>query len=325
MKLPRRKFLHLATGAAALPALPRIASALDYPTRPVRIIVGFPAGGTGDIVARLMGQRLSNRLGQQFIIENRPGAGSNIAAEAVVRAPPDGYTLLLVSTTTAYSVTLYENLNFNPIRDIVPVAGLGTGPGVMVVSPSFPAKDVVQFIAYAKANPGKISMATSGAGSGGHVWGELFKMMAGVDMVAVPFRGEPQEITELIAGRIQVMFDPIVGSLEQIRAGMLRALAVTTATRYAALPNTPTVAEFVPGYEAISWTGIGAPKNTPTEIVEKLNKEINAGLNDPAMVARLTDIGNLPMPMTPAKFGRFIVDETDKWGRVIRAANIKPE
>ena len=276
MKLPRRQFLHLAAGAAALPAVSRIAWAQAYPTRPVRIIVGFAAGGAADIIARLIGQWLSERLGQPFVIENRPGAGSNIATEAVVRAPPDGYTLLLVGTANAINATLYDKLNFNFIRDIAPVAGIIRVPNVMVVNPSVPAKTVPEFIAYAKANPGKINMASGGIGTAAHVSGELFKMMAGVDMVHVPYRGAAPALTDLLGGQVQVMFASMPSSIEHIRAGKLRALAVTTATRSEALPDIPTVGEFVPGYEASAWYGVGAPKDTPAEIVDKLNKEINA-------------------------------------------------
>ena len=291
MKLPRRKFLHLAAGAAALPAVSRVAWAQAYPTRPVRIIVGLPPGGATDIVARLIGQWLSERLGQPFVIENRPGAGTNIGTEAVVRAPPDGYTLLLVGRRNAINATLYDKLNFNFIRDIAPVAGIIRVPLVMVVNPSVPAKTVPEFIAYAKANPGKINMASAGIGTPGHVAGELFKMMAGVDMVHVPYRGAAPALTDLLGGQVQVMFGTTVSSIEHIRAGKLRALAVTTATRSEALPDIPTVGEFVPGYEASAVFGIGAPRNTPAEIVDKLNKEINAALADPKIKARLADLG----------------------------------
>jgi tripartite-type tricarboxylate transporter receptor subunit TctC len=321
MKLPRRQFLHLAAGAAALPAVPRIAGAQAYPTRPVRIIVGFTAGSATDITARLVGQWLSERFGQQFVIDNRPGAGGNIAAEAVVRAPPDGYTLLLFSASAAINATLYDKLNHNFIRDIAPVASVIRGPTVMVVNPSVPAKSVPEFIAYAKANPGRISFASSGIGSGTHLAGELFKMMAGVNMVHVPYRGGGPALTDLLGGQVQVMFPSTVSSIEYIRAGRLRALAVTTATRSDALPDVPTVDEFVPGYEASAWFGVGAPKATPAEIVEKLNKEINAGLADPKIKARL----GAPLALSPAEFGKLIADETEKWGKVIRAANIKAD
>ena len=325
VKVPRRQFLHLAAGAAALPAVSRIARAQTYPTRPVRIIVGFAAGGPTDIAARLIGQWLSERLGQQFVIENRPGAGSNIGTEAVVRAPPDGYTLLLVGTPNAINATLYDNLNFNFIRDIAPVASIMRAQGVMVVNPSVPAKTVPEFIAYAKANPGKINMASAGNGSPPHISGELFKLMAGVNMVHVPYRGGGPALTDLLGGQVQVMFEPDVSSIEYIRAGKLRALAVTTATRSEALPDIPTVGEFVPGYEASGWYGVGAPKDTPAEIVDKLNREINAGLADPKIKERLADLGGVPMPMTPAEFGKLIADETEKWGKVIRAANIQAD
>jgi tripartite-type tricarboxylate transporter receptor subunit TctC len=326
MKLPhRRQFLHLAAGAAALPSVSRVASAQAYPTRPVRIIVGFAPGSASDIVARLLGQWLSERLGQQFIIEHRPGAASNIATEAVVHAPPDGYTLLVVSTASAINATLYDKLSFNFIRDIAPVASVIRGPTVMVVNPSVPAKSVPEFIAYAKANPGKLTMASGGIGSGTHLPGELFKMMAGVNMVHVPYRGGGPALTDLLGGQVQVMFPSTVSSIEYIRAGRLRALAVTTATRSDALPDVPTVDEFVPGYEASAWFGVGAPKATPAEIVEKLNKEINASLADPKMKARLADVGGTALSGSPADFGKLIADETEKWGKVIRAANIKPE
>ena len=325
MKPPRRQFLHLAAGAAALPAASRFAWAQTYPTRPVRLIVGVPAGGPPDILARIMGQWLSERLGQPFVIENRPGAGTNIAAEAVVRAPADGYTLLQVTSSNAQNTSLYDKLNFNFIHDIAPVASIYRSTGVMEVNPTFPAKTVPEFIAYAKANPGKINMASSGTGTWTHVSGELFKMMAGVDMIHVPYRGTPSALTALFAGQVQVMFDILATSIEHIRVGKLRALAVTTATRSEFLPDIPTVAEFVSGYEASGWQGIGAPRNTPAEIVEKLNKEINAALADPKMKGRLADLGGTALPGSPADFGQLIAEETEKWGKVIRAANIKPE
>jgi tripartite-type tricarboxylate transporter receptor subunit TctC len=325
LKLPRRQFLHLAAGAAALPTLSRIARAQTYPTRPVRIIAGFPPGGGVDIAARLIGQSLSERLGQQFVIDNRPGAGSNIGTEAVVKAPPDGYTLLLVGTYNAVNTTLYEKLNFNFLRDIAPVASISRVPNVMAVHPSFPAKTVPEFIAYAKANPGKINMASAGNGASEHVLGELFKMMAGVDLVHVPYRGASPALTDLLGGQVQVMFSTMPASIQYIRAGNLRALAVTTATRSEALPDISAVSEFVPGYEASTWYGVGVPKNTPTEIVQKLNKEIIAALADPKLKARLADLGAEPMPMTPVEFEKFVADETEKWGKVIRAANIKAE
>jgi tripartite-type tricarboxylate transporter receptor subunit TctC len=326
MKLPhRRQFLHLAAGAAALPALSRLAWAQTYPTRPVRIIVGLPAGGGADITARLIGQWLSEHFGQQFIIENRPGAGTNVGTEAVVRAVPDGYTLLLVLPPNAINTTLYEKLNFDFIRDIVPVAGIMRTPLVMEVNPSFPAKTVAEFIAYAKANPGKINMASAGTGTSGHVAGELFKMMAGINMLHVPYRGGAPAITDLLGGQVQVLFDPVASSTEYIKAGKLRALAVTATTRSEAFPDIPTVADFVPGYEASAFFGVGAPKNTSTEIVDKLNKEINAGLADPKIKARLADLGGMVLALSPADFGKLIADETEKWGKVIRAANIKPD
>jgi tripartite-type tricarboxylate transporter receptor subunit TctC len=325
MKLPRRKFLHLAAGTAALPALSRIAAAQAYPSRPVRLVIGYPAGGGADAVARLMGQWLSERLGQSVIVESRPGAASNIAAEAVVRAAPDGYTLLFVTPDNAINATLYDKLSFDFVRDIAPVAGLIRLANVMVLHPSFPATTVPEFIAYAKANPGKINMASAGIGNSGHVTGELFKMMAGVDMVHVPYRGIAPALTDLLGGQVQVMFASITGSIEYIRAGRLRALAVTTAARSEALPDMPTVGDFLTGYESSSWYGVGAPKNTPAEIVEKLNKEINAGLADPKMKARLADLGGTVLPGSPADFGKLIANDKEKWAKVIRAANIKAE
>ena len=326
MKRPhRRQFLHLAGGAAVLPAVSRIAQAQAYPTRPVRIIAGYPPGGGSDILARLMGQWLSERLNQAFIVENRPGAGGNTATEAVVRAQADGYTLLLVTNANAMNVTLYEKLNFSFIRDIAPVASIMGGPLVMVGNPSHPAKTVPEFIAYAKTNPGRISMASSGIGSGGHLPGELFKMMTGVNMVHVPYRGEAPAVTDLISGQVQVMFCSTLSSIEHIKAGRLRALAVTPATRLNALPDLPTVGEFVRGYEASGWWGFGAPKNTPAAIVAKLNREINAVLVDPKVKARLADLGGTPMALSPTEFGKLIADETEKWAKVIRAANIKVE
>jgi tripartite-type tricarboxylate transporter receptor subunit TctC len=325
MKLPRRNFLHLAASAAALPAVSHIARAQAYPSRPVRMIVPIAPGGAQDILARLMGQWLSERLGQPFVIDNRPGGGSNIGTEAVVRAPADGHTLLLIPPDSAINATLYDKLNFNFIRDIAPVAGVFRGAYVMVVNPSVPAKTVPEFIAYAKANPGKINMASVGIGSGPHIAGELFKMMAGVNVVHVPYRGGGPALTDLLGGQVQVMFPGTVASIEYIRAGRLRALAVTTATRSEALPGIPTMGEFVPGYEASQWFGIGAPKNTPAEIVDKLNREINAGLADPKIKARLADLGGEVLALSPADFAKLIAEETEKWGKVIRAANIKPE
>ena len=326
MKLPhRRRFLHLAAGAAALPFVSRIARAQAYPSRPVRIVVGFPAGGGGDVVARLIGQWLSERLGQPFIIENRAGAGSNLGTEAVVRAPPDGYTLLQATASNAWNATMYDKLNFNFLRDIAPVAGVTRTPFVMEVSPSVPAKTVPEFIAYAKANPGKLTMASGGNGSPQHVSGELFKMMTGVNMVHVPYRGAAPAITDLLAGQVQVMFDPIVSSIEHIKAGKLRALAVTSTTRSELLPDIPVVGEFVPGYEAVGWQGIGAPRNTPTDIIEKLNREVSAALVDSKFRARLASLGATPFANSPADFGKFIVEYTEKWAKVIRTANIKAE
>jgi tripartite-type tricarboxylate transporter receptor subunit TctC len=323
--IPRRRFLRQAAGAVALPALSRIAWAQAYPTRPVRVIVGFAAGGPGDIVVRLMDQWLSDRLGQQFILENRPGAGTNVGTEAVVRSPPDGYTLLLVTTAPTINATLYEKLDFNFIRDIAPVASIDRVPLVMEVNPSLPVTTVPEFIAYAKANPGKINYATGGIGTVQHVAGELFKFMTGVDLVHVPYRGAGLALIDLLAGQVQVAFSLISSSIGYIRAGKLRALAVTSATRVEALPDIPTVSEFVPGYEAIASDGMGAPKDTPADIIAKLNQEINAGLADPTIKARLADLGGLPAPMSPADFGKYIAAETEKWAQVIKFANIKAE
>jgi tripartite-type tricarboxylate transporter receptor subunit TctC len=325
VKLPRRSFLHLAAGAATLPTVSRIARAQTYPSRPVRIIVGFPAGGGLDILARLMGQWLSERLGQPFIIENRPGASTNIATEAVTRAAPDGHTLLMVNPANAISASLYDNLNFNFIRDIAPVAGIIRIPIVLVVNPSFPAKTIPEFIAYAKANPGKINYASAGNGTSFHVSGELFNMMAGVHMVHVPYRGNAPALTDLLGGQVQVMFADMPSSIEYIRTGKLRALAVATAMRAEELPEIPTVDEFVPGYEASTMSGVGVPKNTPADIINRLNKEINAGLADPKMKARLADLGGRAIAGSPDDFGKLMADETEKWGKVIRAANIKPD
>jgi tripartite-type tricarboxylate transporter receptor subunit TctC len=325
VKLLRRQFLHLAAGAAALPAISRIAGAQAYPSRPVRIVASFAPAGSSDIVARLMGQWLSERFGQQFVVENRPGGGGNIGTEAVVRASPDGYTLLVVGGWNAINATLYDKLSFNFIRDIAPVAGINREPYVIVVHPSVSAKTVPEFIAYAKANPGKVTLASGGIGAPSHVSGELFKMRAGVNLVHVPYRGAGPAVTDLLGGQVQVMFAPTTPSIEHIRSGELRALAVTTATRLDVLPDIPTVGEFVPGYEASNWYGVGIPKNTPAEIVDKLNKEINVGLADPKMQARLADFGGTPLVVSPADFGKLIADETEKWGKVIRAANIKPE
>jgi tripartite-type tricarboxylate transporter receptor subunit TctC len=325
MKLPRRKFLHLAAGAAALPAVSRIARAQTYPSRPVRIVVGFAAGGSVDLFARLIGQWLSERLGQPFIIENRPGAGGNIGTEAVVRAAADGYTLLLVTASNAINESLFDKLNFNFIRDITPIATIHRGIGVMVVKPSSPTKSVPELIAYAKANPGKINMASSGNGSAQHIYGEYFKMMAGVDMVHVPYRGQPAALTALMAGEVQVMIDTLSTSIEQIRAGRLRALAVTASTRSQVLPDVPALGEFVPGYEATVWLGVGGPRNTPPEVIERINSEVNAALADPKIKSRIADLGYTPFVSSPAEFTQFIADETVKWGKVIRAANIKAD
>jgi tripartite-type tricarboxylate transporter receptor subunit TctC len=325
MKLPRRKFLHLALGAAALPAVSRTARAQSYPARPVRIIVPLAPAGTVDIIARLMGQWLSERLGQQFVIENRPGAGTTLGTEAVVRALPDGYTLLMTDVSAAFNATLYDKLNFNFIRDIAPVANVVRVPNVIAVHPSFPAKTVPEFLAYAKANPGKISMATAGVGSSSHVFGELFKMMAGVNLVAVPYRGGGPALVDMLSGQVDVIFVPTPASIDYVRAGRLRALGVTSTIRVEILPDLPPVAEFVPGYEASGWYGICAPRNTPVEIVDKLNREINAGLSDPKIKARFVDMGGAALPGSPADFGKLIADETEKWGKVVRAANIQPD
>jgi tripartite-type tricarboxylate transporter receptor subunit TctC len=325
MKLPRRTFLHLAACAAALPAVSRIARAQAYPTRPVHLIVPFAPAGPSDILARLMGQSLSERLGQQFVIDNRPGGGGNIGTEAVVRAPADGYTLGIVGAWNAVNATFYDKLNYNFIRDIAPVASIIRTPFVMAVNPTVPAKTVPEFIAYAKASPGKINYASAGTGTSSHLTGELFKMMADVEMVHVPYRGSTPALTDLLGGQVQVMFDATPSSLPHIRAGKLRPLAVTTATRMEILPDVPTVGEFVPGYEASIWFGIGAPKNTPTEIIEMLNKEINAALGDPKMKARLADLGGTALAGSPADFGKLIAEETEKWGNVIRALNIKAD
>ena len=324
MKLPRRTFLHLAAGAAALPEVLRIAWAQAYPTRPVRVVVGQAAGSGSDAVARLIGQFLSERFGQQFVIENRPGAGGNIATEAVVRS--DGYTLVLVNTSSAIDATLYDKLNIDVTRDITPIAGIATFEFVIEVNPSVPTKTLPEFIAYAKANPGKINMASAGIGSAHHLFGELFKMMAGVEMVHVPYRGSTPALTDLLGGRVQVMFDATTSSLPHIRAGKLRPLAVTTATRSELLPDIPTIGDFVPGYEAHGWIGFGAPKNTPAAVVDRLNNEINSAISDSSIKAHLIDLGGLVLPpSSPADFGKLIADETEKWAKVIRAANIRPE
>ena len=325
MKLPRRKFLHLAAGAAALPALPRLARAQAYPTRPVRLVVPAPAGGGNDIVARLMGQWLSERLGQTFIIENRSGGGGDIGTEAVVRAAADGYTLLLVSANNAINATLYQRLSFNFIRDIAPVAGIARAPEVMVANPSVPLRTVPEFIAYAKVNPGKLNMASGGIGSPGHLAGELFKMMAGVNMQHVPYRGTAPAFNDLLGGQVQVMFSATVSSIEYIRAGRLRALAVTATTRSDELPDVPSVGEFVTGYEASNWYGVGVPAGTPAEIIGKLNKEVNSALADSKFKARLGDVGGTALSGSPAEFGKLISEETEKWAEVIKFAGIKAE
>jgi tripartite-type tricarboxylate transporter receptor subunit TctC len=325
MKLPRRKFLHLAAGAAALPPVSRIARAQAYPSRPVRIVVGFPAGGTSDIVARVLGQRLSERLGQQFVVENRPGAGSNIATEAVARAAADGYTLLLISGASTINATLFDKLTFDFLRDIAPVASVFETPLVIEVNPSVPVYTISEFIGYAKANPGKLNFATPGVGTPPHVAGELFKMTAGINFVHVPYRGTGPMLTDLIGGQVQVAFDPLPASIEHIRGGKLRALAVTTASRSEALPNIPSASENVPGYVASTWYGFGAPRSTPPEIIGKLNAEINAALADPNIKARLMELGGTPLTSSPADFAKFVADDAAKWAKVIRAANIKPE
>jgi tripartite-type tricarboxylate transporter receptor subunit TctC len=325
VKLPRRKFLHLAAGAATLPVLSRVAGAQTYPTRPVRLVVATSAGGSDDTIARLMGRWLSERLGKPFIIENRPGGASTIGTEVVVRAPADGYTLLLVGVWSVINASLYDKLNFDFIRDIAPIAGLIRLPLVVLVNSSFPAKTISEFIAYAKLNPGQISFASAGNGTAGHVAGELFTMMTGVNMVHVPYRGGAPALSDLLGGRVQVFFGLASSSIEHVRAGTLRALAVTTATRSEALPNVPTVGEFVPGYEASGFEGIGAPRNTPAEIIDKLNKESNAALADPTMKARLTEIGGMVFAGSPADFGKLIAEETEKWAKVVKFANIKPE
>jgi tripartite-type tricarboxylate transporter receptor subunit TctC len=326
VKLPhRRKFLHLAAGAIALPAVSRIAWAQAYPTRPIRIVVGFAAGGTSDIVARVLGQRLSGRLGQQFVIENRPGAGSNLATEAVARAAPDGYTLLLIGGANTINATLFDKINFDFLRDLAPVASVFETPLVVEVHPSVPVRTIPEFITYAKGNPGTLNFATPGVGTPPHVAGELFRMMTGIDMLHVPYRGTGPMLTDLIGGQVQVAFDPLPASIEHIRAGKLRALAVTTALRSEALPGIPSASEYVPDYVASNWYGFAAPKNTPSEIIDKLNTEINAALGDPKMKARLAELGGTPFASSPATFAKFVADDTAKWGKVIGAANIKAE
>jgi tripartite-type tricarboxylate transporter receptor subunit TctC len=325
VKLPRRKFLHLAVGAAALSTTSRIVWAQAYPSRPVRILVGYAAGGPTDIFARLMGQSLSDRLGQQFIIENRPGAAGKIATEAAVRAPPDGYTLLQCGTAAAINATLYDKLNYDFIRDVAPVAGFTRTTLVVVVNPAVPANTIPELIAYAKANPGKINMAMPGIGTSPHLAGELFKTMAGVNITLVTYRGDGPALSDLLGGQVDMMMPAPAAFVEYIRAGKLRALAVTTPTRWEGFPNIPTLGEFVPGYDVSNWWGVCAPKNTSPEIIGKLNNEVNAGLADPKIKERLAQLGADPMPMLPTEFGKLFAEETDKWGKVIRAANIKPE
>jgi tripartite-type tricarboxylate transporter receptor subunit TctC len=325
MKLARRQFLKSTAMAAALPAVSQSAWGQTYPARPVRVIVGFPGGSSSDIVARIVGQWLSQRFGQPVIIDNRPGAGGNIGVEAVVNAPADGYTLLMTGPNNAVNATLYDNLKFNFMRDIAPVAGIMSVPLVMEVNLSVPARSVPEFIAYAKANPGKINMASAGNGTAVHVSGELFKMMTGVDMVHVPYRGSPLAMTDLLGGQVQVIFDNMPGSIGYLRAGKLRPLAVTTLTRSDLLPEVPPLRDFVPGYEASAWYGVGAPRNTPAAIIDRLNREINSALADPALKARLIDIGGTTLPGSPANLGKFIAEETEKWGKVVKFAGIKPE
>jgi tripartite-type tricarboxylate transporter receptor subunit TctC len=324
MKLPRRHFLHLAAGVAAFPALSRVAWAQTYPTQPLRLILGYPPGGSADITARLTGQWLSERLGQPVIIESRPGAATNLATEAVVRAAPDGYTLLLIAPANAINATLYDKLNFNFLRDIEPIAGIIRFPNVVVVNPSLPINSIPELIAYAKANPGKLNMASSGNGSTIHMSGELFKMLTGINMVHVPYRGGAPALTDLIAGQVHVMFDNIPTSAEHIKAGRLRGLAVTSAARSEVLPDLPTVADFLPGYEASAWYGLGAPKRTPGEAIDKVNKAVNAVLADPKSHARFAELGASTLPGSPADFGRLLADETEKWGKVVKFAGITP-
>jgi tripartite-type tricarboxylate transporter receptor subunit TctC len=325
MKLPRRRFLRLAVGAAAMPAAARVASAQAYPARTVRILVGFAAGGSVDISARLIGQWLQERLGQPFVIENRPGAATNIATETVVRSAPDGYTFLMVGPSSTINATLYDNLGFVFLRDVAPVASTVRQPQVLLASPSLAAKTVPELIAYAKANPGKVTIASAGTGSSGHLAGELFKMTAGVNMLHVPYRGAGPALTDLLGGQVLTAVVGIAGSIEQVKAGKLRALAVTTTTRAPALPDVPTMSEFLPGFDAADVLGLVAPRNTPPEIVDRLNKEINAALADPKITARFADLGGTPLALTPAEYGKLLADETEKWSKVIRAANVKPE
>jgi len=325
MKLPRRRFLHLAAGAAALPTVSRFAWAQAYPSRPVRLVIGYPPGGSADITARLTGQWLSERLGQPVVIESRPGAATNLATEAVVRAPPDGYTLLLVAPANAINATLYDKLNFNFLRDIVPVSGIIRFPNVVVVNPSLPIKTIPELIAYAKANPGKLNMASSGNGSTIHMSGELFKMLTGINMVHVPYRGGAPALTDLIAGQVHVMFDNVPTSAEHVKAGKLRGLAVTSTARSEVLPDLPTVADFLPGYEASAWYGLGVPKNTPDEVIDKVNKGMNAVLADPKSQARFAELGASLLPGSPADFSRLVADETEKWSKVVKFSGAKPD
>jgi tripartite-type tricarboxylate transporter receptor subunit TctC len=324
MKISRRKFLHLAAGSTALPALPRTARAQAYPSRPVHIIVPYAAAGPNDIVARVVSQWLSEHLGQPFVIENRPGAGSNIGTEMVVHSPPDGYTVLIVSVSHAINATLYEKLSFNFSHDIAPVAGVIRVPNVMVVNPAFPAHSVREFIDYGRANPGKLNFGSSGVGASNHMGGELFKALTGLDMMHVPYRSSGPALTDLISGQVQVMFDSIASAVEHIRAGRLRALGVTTATKADALPEVPVIADAVPGYEVSNWFGFGMPRSTPTDVVTTFNKAVNEAIADPKLKARLAELGGILMPGSPADFGKLIAEETEKWGKVIRSANIKP-
>jgi tripartite-type tricarboxylate transporter receptor subunit TctC len=325
MEICRRRFLHLTTSAVAMPAVSRIAKADTYPSRPVHLIVFYAAGGGNDIIARLVGQRLSERLGQAFVVENRPGGGGNIGTELVVKAAPDGYTLLLSSTANTVNTTLYEKLDFDFLRDIAPVGSISRDPNILVVNQSVPAQSVPEFIAYAKSNPGKLNYASAGIGSSQHMSGELFKLMAGVEMTHVPFRGTAPALTALLGGQVQAMFASMPATVEHIRSGKLRALGMTITTRSDVFPDVPCISEFLPGYDASVYYGICAPKNTPAEVVERLNKEINAGLVDPQLKAKLSDLGSMPLPGSPADFGKFLANETAKWAKVVKFANIKAE